>query len=141
MIWDIDLIFGMWVYWWVTDQVLISFRLNDFGLIYAPWTFSFGQIFSCHHALRYWLDFWYLELQWLAFIILTAGTSTHLYFSFFFLARFEFLSKWKHFLYILGRNSNIQFIYFTKYDIAFPSMWTYYIYPQMCISLFPCSCS
>jgi hypothetical protein len=62
MIWDIDLIFGIWVYWWVTDQVLISFRLNDFELIYAPWTINFGQIFSCHHALRYWLDFWYLEL-------------------------------------------------------------------------------
>jgi hypothetical protein len=62
MIWDIDLIFGMWVYWWVTDQVLISFRLNDFGIIYAPWTINVGQIFSCHHALRYWLDFWYLEL-------------------------------------------------------------------------------
>ena len=62
MIWDFDLIFGMWVYWWVTDQVLISFRLNDFGLIYAPWTINFGQIFSCHHALRYCLDFWYLEL-------------------------------------------------------------------------------
>jgi hypothetical protein len=62
MIWDIDLIFGMWVYWWVIDQVLFSFRLNDFGLIYAPWSINFGQIFSCHHALRYWLDFWYLEL-------------------------------------------------------------------------------
>jgi hypothetical protein len=45
-----------------TDQVLISFQLNDFVLIYALWTINFGQLFSCHHALRYWLDIWYLEL-------------------------------------------------------------------------------
>ena len=102
MLWDIDLIFGMWVYndklqikftfrsgpmifgrvmarelwnlakylvvtiffryawrywldfwymsvlWWVTDQVYILFRSNDFWPSYGPWTLKFGQIFSCH---------------------------------------------------------------------------------------------
>ena len=48
--------------WWVTDQVWISFRLNDFGLIYAPWTFNFGQIFSCHHFTSLYFEIltWFL---------------------------------------------------------------------------------
>jgi hypothetical protein len=32
---------------WVTVQVRISFRLNDFWLSYGPWTFFFVQILSC----------------------------------------------------------------------------------------------
>ena len=44
------------VLWCVTNQVWISFRLNDFGLIYAPWTFNFGQIFSCHHFISLWFE-------------------------------------------------------------------------------------
>ena len=50
MLWDMDLIFGMWVY---NDklQIKVSFRSNDFWLSYGhwPWTLKFGQIFSCHH--------------------------------------------------------------------------------------------
>ena len=62
MLWDIDLIFGMWVHSdKFTDQVCVSFRSNDFWPSYGPWTLKFGQIFSCHHffryAWRYWLDF------------------------------------------------------------------------------------
>jgi hypothetical protein len=45
--WISKLIYNLWLYTlipkWVTDQVWISFQLNDFRLIYAPWTFNLGQ--------------------------------------------------------------------------------------------------
>ena len=76
---------GMWVYWWVTDQVLVSFRLNDFGLIYAPWTINFGQIFSCHYALRYWLDFLVFEIIMTSLLNIDGrGIDKYIFFFFFF---------------------------------------------------------
>jgi len=52
MIWDIDLIFGIWVH---SDELPIKFEFRSewmiFGLIYAPWTFNFGQIYSFHHFI------------------------------------------------------------------------------------------
>jgi hypothetical protein len=50
MLWDIDLIFGMWVY---NDKLQIKFLFRSGPMIfwpsYGPWTLKFGQIFSCHH--------------------------------------------------------------------------------------------
>jgi len=62
MLWDIDLIFGMWVY---NDQVYVSFRCNDFWPSYGPWTFKFGQIFSCHHFFSLCLEIltWFLVYE------------------------------------------------------------------------------
>ena len=40
-----------WLDFWYVSVYWISFRLNDFGLIYTPWIFNFGQIFSCHHFI------------------------------------------------------------------------------------------
>ena len=54
--------------WWVTDQVWISFRLNGFGLIKHLELLALAKYLVVttlvHYALRYWLDFWYLELQY-----------------------------------------------------------------------------
>ena len=48
MLWDIDLIFGMWVY---SDKLQIEFTFRSgpmiFGQVMALGLF--GQIFSCHH--------------------------------------------------------------------------------------------
>jgi hypothetical protein len=52
MLWDIDLIFGMWVYNEdLPDQVYVLFRSGPmiFGRVMCPWTLKVGQIFSCHH--------------------------------------------------------------------------------------------
>jgi hypothetical protein len=58
MLWDIDLIFGMWMY----KLVYVSFRSNDFWPSYGPWTLKFGQIFSCHHIFSLCLEIltWFL---------------------------------------------------------------------------------
>ena len=100
MIWDIDLIFGLWVYWWVTDQVWISFRLNDFGLIYALWTFNFGQIFSCHHALRYW--FLVFEITMTSLLNIDGGDIDTSIFVFFFFAAFRIFVKVETFFVHIG---------------------------------------
>ena len=50
MLWDIDLIFGMWVY---SDKLQIKFTFRSgpiiFGRVMALGLLKFGQIFSCHH--------------------------------------------------------------------------------------------
>ena len=49
MLWDIELIFGMWVY---SDKLQIKFTFHSGPMIfgsYDPWTLKFGQIFSCHY--------------------------------------------------------------------------------------------
>ena len=58
----------MSVQWWVTDQVYILFRFNDF------WTLKFGQIFSCHHLISLWFEVltWFLAWE----CIMTSYTST-----------------------------------------------------------------
>jgi hypothetical protein len=52
-------------WWWVTDQVCISFRSNEFWLSYDPWTLKFGQIFSCHHfiSLSFEILTWFLVCE------------------------------------------------------------------------------
>jgi hypothetical protein len=61
ILWDIDLIFGMWVY---NDklQIKFTFRSNDFWSSYGPWTLKFCQIFSCHHFFLLCLEIltWFL---------------------------------------------------------------------------------
>ena len=50
MLWDIDLIFGMWVY---NDKLQIKFTFRSgpmiFGRVMGLGLSKFGQIFSCHH--------------------------------------------------------------------------------------------
>ena len=69
MIWDIDLIFGMWVY---SDELPIKFEFRSDWMILGYFT-PLGLLTLAkylvvitlfHYALRYWLDIWYLELQW-----------------------------------------------------------------------------
>ena len=63
MLWDIDLIFGMWVY---NDKLQIKFTFHFGRMIFcrvmAPWALKFGQIFSCHHfiSLRFEILTWFL---------------------------------------------------------------------------------
>jgi hypothetical protein len=65
MLWDIDLIFGMWVY---NDklQIKCTFRsgLMIFGRVMAL-GLKFGQIFSCHHFFSLCLEIltWYLVCE------------------------------------------------------------------------------
>ena len=70
MLWDIDLIFGMWVY---SDKLQIEFtfcygpiicgRVMAFGLL------KFGQIFSCHHFFSLCLEILTWFLVWECIII------------------------------------------------------------------------
>ena len=36
------------IYWWVTEEVDVSFRYNDIWPSYGPWTLQFGQLVSYH---------------------------------------------------------------------------------------------
>jgi hypothetical protein len=38
---------------WMKENDTTTLRLNDFGLIYLPWTFNYldGKIFSYHHFI------------------------------------------------------------------------------------------
>jgi hypothetical protein len=66
MLWDIDLIFGMWVY---DDklQIKITFRSGPmiFGQVIALGLWNLAKYLVVttlfHYDLRYWLDFWYNE--------------------------------------------------------------------------------
>jgi hypothetical protein len=63
MLWDIDLIFGMWVY---TDKLQIKFTFcsgpMNFGRVMALGLWNLAKYFVVttyfHYAWRYWLDFW-----------------------------------------------------------------------------------
>jgi hypothetical protein len=65
MLWDIDLIFGMWVY---TDQVYVLFRSNDFWLSMAlgPWNLAKYLVFT---TLFHWFEILTLFLVWECIII------------------------------------------------------------------------
>ena len=70
MIWDIDLIFGMWMYRYMyndklRDQIYVSFLSIDFWPSYGPWTLKFGQIFNCHHFFSLWFEIvtWFLVYE------------------------------------------------------------------------------
>ena len=68
ILWDIDLIFGMWVY---NDnlQIKFTFRSNNFLPSYGPWTLKFSQIFSCHHFFSLCLEILTWFLVWECIII------------------------------------------------------------------------
>ena len=53
MLWDIDLIFGIWVY---NDELQIKFTFCYSSILFGPWTLKFGQIFSCHHFISLWFE-------------------------------------------------------------------------------------
>jgi hypothetical protein len=69
LIWDIDLIFGLRVY---SDKLQINFEIHSGWMISVQitavglWNLAKYLVVTIlfHYALRYWLDFWYLELQW-----------------------------------------------------------------------------
>ena len=69
MNWDIDLIFGMRVY---SHKLQINFEIRSCWMICGQltalglWNLDKYSVVttSFHYALWYWLDFWYLELQW-----------------------------------------------------------------------------
>ena len=65
MLWDIDLIFGMWVY---NDKLQINFTICS-GPRYGPWTLKFGQIYSCHHFISLWFEILTWFLVWECIII------------------------------------------------------------------------
>ena len=64
MFWDIDLIFGMWVY---NDQLHIKFIFHSSSMIFGRvlalglWNLAKYLVVTTlfHYDLRYWLDFWY----------------------------------------------------------------------------------
>jgi hypothetical protein len=66
MLWDIDLIFGMWVY---DDKLQIKITLRSgpmiFGRVIALGLWNLVKYLVVttlfHYDLRYWLDFWYNE--------------------------------------------------------------------------------
>ena len=68
MLVDIDLIFGIWVY---NDELQMIFEIHSgwmiFGQLTAVWALKFCQIFNCHnffhYDLRYWFDFWNVDLR------------------------------------------------------------------------------
>jgi hypothetical protein len=65
----IDLISGIWVY---NDELQIKFTFRSVPMIFGRvmtlglWNVAKYLVVATlfHYALRYWLDFWYLELQW-----------------------------------------------------------------------------
>jgi hypothetical protein len=67
--WYIDLISGIWVY---NDELQIKFTFRSVPIIFGRvmalglWNVAKYLVVATlfHYALRYWLDFWYLELQW-----------------------------------------------------------------------------
>ena len=67
MLWDIDLIFGIWVY---NDELQIKFTFCSgplfFGRVMA---LKFGQIFSCHHFISLWFEILTWFLVWECIII------------------------------------------------------------------------
>ena len=74
MLWDIDLIFGMWVY---SDKLQIEFTFRSGPMIFGgPWTLKFGQIFSCHHFFSLCLEIltWFLVYEC---IIMSYRSSLH----------------------------------------------------------------
>ena len=68
VLWDIDLIFGMWLYL-VELQFKFEFRSGRmiFGWVMALELVFFVQILSCPglfwRPLRYWLDIWYVAIS------------------------------------------------------------------------------
>jgi hypothetical protein len=64
----------MSVEWWVTDQVYISFRSNDFWPSYGPWTLKFDQLFSCHHFISLGFEILTWFLVWECIIICYRST-------------------------------------------------------------------
>ena len=64
MLWDIDLIFGMWVY---NDKLQIKFTFRSgpmiFGRVMALGLWNLAKYLVVttlfNYDLRYWLDFWY----------------------------------------------------------------------------------
>ena len=69
MLWDIDLLVGMWVY---NDKLQIKFTFRSGPIIFAsygPWTLKFGQIFSCHHFISLWFAILTWFLVWECIII------------------------------------------------------------------------
>jgi hypothetical protein len=62
MLWDIDLIFGMWVY---NDKLQIKLTFRSGPMIYGPWTLKSGQTFSWHHSFSVCLEIltWFLVYE------------------------------------------------------------------------------
>jgi hypothetical protein len=64
MLWDIDLLVGMWVY---NDKLQIKFTFRSgpiiFGRVMALGLWNLAKYLVVttlfHYDLRYWLDFWY----------------------------------------------------------------------------------
>ena len=64
MLWDIDLIFGMWVY---NHKLQINFEIRSGWMIFGQltvvglWNLAKYLVATTlfHYDLRYWLDFWY----------------------------------------------------------------------------------
>ena len=69
MLWDIDLIFGMWVY---NDKLQIKFMFRSgpkiFGWVMALGLWNLAKYLVVttffRSALRYWLDFMYMSVEW-----------------------------------------------------------------------------
>ena len=61
MLWDIDLIFGMWVY---NDKLQIKFTFR-FGPMIFGRVMALGQIFSCHHFFSLCLEIltWFMVYE------------------------------------------------------------------------------
>jgi len=79
ILWDIDLIFGMWVYN-DTLQTKFTFRSSPmiFGRVMALGLWNLAKYLVVttlfHYDLRYWLDFWYESVTgqlWNSFVILS----------------------------------------------------------------------
>jgi hypothetical protein len=68
VLWDIDLIFGMWLY---LDELQFKFEFRSirmlFGWVMALELVFFVQILNCPgifwRPLRYWLDIWYVAIS------------------------------------------------------------------------------
>jgi hypothetical protein len=68
MLWDIELIFGMWVY---NDKLQIKFTFRsgpmNFNRVMALGLWNLAKYLVVttlfHYNLRYWLDFWYFKLD------------------------------------------------------------------------------
>ena len=79
ILWDIDLIFGMWVY---NDKLQTKFTFRSSPMIFGRvmalglWNLAKYLVVTTlfHYDLRYWLDFWYESVTgqlWNSFVILS----------------------------------------------------------------------